>query len=44
MRIEGVVQELYDMIALSGVRCPMAIGFKGDEIKRMASIADPQSL
>jgi uncharacterized protein (TIGR03032 family) len=33
--IEGVVEELYDVVALSGVRRPMALGFKSDEIRRI---------
>lgn len=28
LRIEGVVEELYDVIALPGVRRPMALGFR----------------
>lgn len=39
LRIEGVVQELYDVANLPGVRRPMAIGFQGDEIRRMITIA-----
>ena len=31
--IEGVVEELYDVAVLPGVRRPMAIGFKSDEIR-----------
>jgi uncharacterized protein (TIGR03032 family) len=38
VRIEGVVRELYDVAFLPGVRRPSAIGFKGDEIKRVISI------
>lgn len=38
LRIEGVVQELYDVAVLPGVRRPMAIGLKGDEIRRMITI------
>jgi len=33
LAIEGVVQELYDVGALPGVKRPMAIGFKTDEIR-----------
>lgn len=43
LRIEGVVQELYDVIALPGVRRPMALGFKSDEIRRVLSI-EPASM
>jgi len=41
MRIEGVVQELYDVVAIPGARRPMAIGFVSDEIRRMISIPPP---
>jgi uncharacterized protein (TIGR03032 family) len=33
--IGGVVEELYDVVVLPGVRRPMALGFKTDEIRRM---------
>lgn len=38
LRFEGLVQELYDVVALPGVRSPMALGFKTDEINRLISI------
>jgi uncharacterized protein (TIGR03032 family) len=38
LRIEGVVEELYDVIVLPGVRRPQALGFKTDEIKRVIRI------
>ena len=38
LRIEGVVEELYDVQVLPGVRQPMAIGLKTDEIRRAISI------
>ena len=38
VRFEGLVEELYDVLALPGVRCPMALGFKTDEIRRVLSI------
>jgi uncharacterized protein (TIGR03032 family) len=40
VRLEGVVHELYDVIFLPDVRCPVAIGFKTDEILRVISIDD----
>ncbi|MDZ7906487.1 MAG: TIGR03032 family protein [Cypionkella sp.] len=40
VRIEGVVDELFDVIHLPGIRCPSAIGLKGPEINRIISIAD----
>jgi uncharacterized protein (TIGR03032 family) len=39
MRMEGVVQELYDVIAIPGAQRPMAIGFVSDEIRRYLTIA-----
>jgi len=44
VRIEGIVEELYDVVTLLGVRRPMAIGFKTDEIRRTLNLADPQPL
>lgn len=44
LRIEGVVEELYDVVALPGVRRPMALGFKSDEIRRTLSVGEPGSL
>lgn len=41
LRIEGVVVELYDVVALAGIRCPMAIGFRSDEIRRFITLGDP---
>ena len=38
LRIEGAVLELYDVVALPGLRRPMAIGFKSDEIRRMVTM------
>lgn len=38
LRIEGIVQELYDVVALPGVRRPTALGFKTDEIRRVVSV------
>jgi len=38
LRFEGLVDELYDVVALPGVRRPMALGFKTDEIGRVLSI------
>jgi len=32
---EGIVDERYDVITLPGVRRPMALGFKTDEIRRV---------
>ena len=38
LRIEGIVEELYDVVALPQVRRPMALGFVTDEIRRVLSI------
>ncbi|NJK68906.1 MAG: TIGR03032 family protein [Microcoleus sp. SU_5_3] len=35
LRMEGVVEELYDVAVLPGVRRPMAVGFRTDEIRRV---------
>ncbi len=43
-RIEGVVQELYDVVALPLVNRPKIIGFKSDEISRTISIGEPSKL
>lgn len=40
IRIEGVVNELFDVAFLPGVRNPSIIGFKSDEVKRVISIAE----
>jgi len=40
VRVEGVVRELYDVAALAGVRRPLLVGFKSDEVKRLISIED----
>ena len=44
LRIEGVVEELYDVAVLPSVRRPMAIGLKTDEIRRMITVGEPQAL
>jgi uncharacterized protein (TIGR03032 family) len=38
LRIEGIIAELYDVSVLPGVRRPMAIGFRSDEIRRVISV------
>ena len=40
LRIEGVVEELYDVAVIPGVRRPMVIGFRSDEIRRVISVGD----
>lgn len=37
-RLEGIVDELYDVVALPNIRRPMALGFKTDEIRRVLSV------
>jgi len=44
LRLEGVVAELYDVVVLPGVRRPMLLGFKSDEIRRTLSIGEPARL
>ncbi len=38
LRIEGVIEELYDVAILPQMRRPMAIGLKSDEIRRLVSM------
>ena len=38
VRLAGVVQELYDVVTLPGVRRPSAIGFKSDSIRRVITV------
>ncbi len=38
LRFTGVVQELYDVVAIPGVRRPSAIGFRSDEIRRVLTV------
>lgn len=40
LRFSGVVQELYDVQVLPGVRRPMALGFKTGEIRRTLSVGE----
>lgn len=40
IRFEGMVDELYDVITLPGVRNPSLIGFVSDEIRRLLSIEE----
>jgi uncharacterized protein (TIGR03032 family) len=44
VRIEGLVSELYDVVALPGVVRPMALGFKTDEIQRLLTLGAPGQL
>jgi uncharacterized protein (TIGR03032 family) len=44
LRFEGLIQELYDVVALPGVRRPMALGLKTDEIRWVMSMAEPSWL
>jgi uncharacterized protein (TIGR03032 family) len=38
VRLEGMVQELYDVVVLPGVVRPMSLGLKNDEIQRIITI------
>jgi uncharacterized protein (TIGR03032 family) len=38
LRVEGMIEELYDVVVLPQVRRPMALGFKTDEIRRMITV------
>src|SRR5262245_1116575 len=41
LRLGGIVSELYDVAVLPGVKRPMALGFKTDEIRRTLRIKEP---
>ncbi len=38
VRVEGMVNELHDVVTLPGVRRPMALGFKTDEIAQLLTL------
>ena len=40
VRVEGIIDELYDVVVLPGVRRPKALGLKTDEIRRTLTIAE----
>lgn len=40
LKLDGIVEELYDVSVLPGVRAPSAIGFKTDEIRRVITVGD----
>jgi len=44
LRLEGIVSELYDVVALPGLVRPMALGFKTTEIERMVLVDEPGKL
>jgi uncharacterized protein (TIGR03032 family) len=39
VRIDGIVEELYDVAFLPGLRCPAMIGLRGAEIRQVISIS-----
>lgn len=43
LRLDGILEELYDVAILANCRRPMALGFKTDEIRRTISIGPPAS-
>jgi len=43
LRLEGVVDELYDVSVILGVRRPMAIGVKSDEVRRVLTIGEGET-
>ena len=45
LRLDGsLVTELYDVVVLPGVRQPMALGFKTNEIERLLLVDEPGTL
>lgn len=44
LAIEGVIEELYDVAAIPGLRHPAMIGFRSDEVRRVITIGEPATL
>lgn len=44
LKVEGMVTKTYDIVALSGSRRPMALGFNSDEIQRILVADKPAHL
>ena len=44
LRIEGIVQELYDVAVIPGAARPTALGLKTDEIRRMIRVGEPAAI
>ena len=44
LAIDGIVTELYDVVAMPNVRRPMALGFKSDDVRRTISMSDMGTL
>lgn len=44
LRIEGIVEELYDVVVLPNVVRPMMLGFRSDEIRRTLSVGPDAEL
>ena len=44
LQIEGIVNELYDVVVLPGARRPMALGFKSDQIRRFITVGADEAL
>ena len=38
LRLEGIIEELYDVAVMPNIRRPMTIGFKTDEIRRIITM------
>jgi hypothetical protein len=43
LRMDGAVEELYDVAVLQGCQRPMAIGFQIDEIRRVLHLPPPRA-
>lgn len=44
LNIDGIVEELYDVVTLPRIRRPMAVGFKSDEIRRVITIGENSTI
>lgn len=40
LMLEGIIEELYDVAVIPNRRCPMAIGIKSDEIRRVLKVSE----
>lgn len=44
IRLGGIVEELYDVVVLRGIKRPMALGFKSEEIRGVISLPEVDSV
>ncbi|PZD74981.1 Lipopolysaccharide assembly protein B [Acaryochloris thomasi RCC1774] len=44
LRLEGVVEELFDVVVLPNVRQPQSLGFQSDEIERLVTFPEAEGI